>query len=372
MFEDRIDMNNSVFDESDSGDNLPRSFLQEKSSSVDTSRGSVLSSISASPPPPRDRRKDTIVEVRALSPGPLNNIIRPIFIDILQTQKQLSVLEKKPSKRPIEDKNQSEVILSSSSFLPKKPKHQALVDLNLLPFPFQSFQPPIGTSRQVRKHRETPKCPGCVEPCGTVSPRQRTHRSEPKVEIKIPKEIVLAFREKCAENTLRQPTSLETLALMFGKKISSGYSVTHLLLPDQMSAPHQVEQTDLGNEQCVEFIELHPELSLVGTIHTHPHRKMSVAPSSVDLHNHLNYQTTFPSFITLILNPLDNTYNGWTLTQSGLDALPECRILDGERILDNPMDFHPHPNNGIDYYEHSQNLRITRTLKAVHITDWRS
>ena len=81
------------------------------------------------------------------------------------------------------------------------------------------------------------------------------------------------------------------------------YQVTHLLIPEQTSASDRWEVQD--ERQITNFFVYHPELLMLGLIHTHP--KMTSFLSSVDLHALYDYARANKSLIYIVLAPEKKT-----------------------------------------------------------------
>ena len=97
------------------------------------------------------------------------------------------------------------------------------------------------------------------------------------IDIRIPNDLVLQFEILSQDNTDR---GHETGGIIAGIHHDDHNQITHLLIPEQRCASERWEVQD--EKQITNFFVYHPELLLLGLIHTHP--KMTSLLLSVDLH----------------------------------------------------------------------------------------
>ena len=156
------------------------------------------------------------------------------------------------------------------------------------------------------------------------------------VDIRIPNDLVLQFEILSQDITDK---GHETGGIIAGIHHDDHYQVTHLLIPEQTSASDRWEVQD--ERQITNFFVYHPELLMLGIIHTHP--KMTSFLSSVDLHALYDYARANKSLISIVLAPEKKTSPAYCLTDVGFLELSKCK----------EKGFHRHKNDTALYMEAS-------------------
>jgi hypothetical protein len=154
------------------------------------------------------------------------------------------------------------------------------------------------------------------------------------VDMRIPSDLVLQFEMLSKETTDR---GHETGGVLAGIHHDDHYQVTHLLIPEQTSASDRWEVQD--ERQITNFFVYHPELLMLGLIHTHP--KMDSFLSSVDLHALHDYARSNKSLVSIVLAPEKKTSPAYCLTDVGFLELSKCK----------EKGFHRHKNDTALYME---------------------
>ena len=163
----------------------------------------------------------------------------------------------------------------------------------------------------------------------------------------------------------------ESLGMLFGEETKQGhFTVSHILIVKQHQTPDLCKPTVEGNEQIATFLEIHPQKKLLALLHTHPKTGFSVNPSSVDLHTMLEYQRIDENMQSIIWNPYDQKFQGWILTDKGLQNLKQCEKTMHKYITEsNPEGFHQHKSDHKDWFEQSN---MKWPLKGLcEVLDWR-
>ena len=96
-------------------------------------------------------------------------------------------------------------------------------------------------------------------------------------DLHIPSDLVSKFDRLSKSNTEK---GVETGGIIAGKHMGSYFQVTHLIIPQQISASDRWEVDD--ERQITNLFTYNPDLTMLGLIHTHP--RMESYLSSVDLH----------------------------------------------------------------------------------------
>ena len=156
------------------------------------------------------------------------------------------------------------------------------------------------------------------------------------IDIRIPNDLVLQFEILSQDNTDR---GHETGGIIAGIHHDDHFQVTHLLIPEQTSASDRWEVQD--ERQITNFFVYHPELLLLGLIHTHP--KMTSFLSSLDLHAPHEYARANKSLISNVLSPEKKTSPAYCLTDVEFLELCKCK----------EKGFHRHTNDTALYMEAS-------------------
>ena len=124
-----------------------------------------------------------------------------------------------------------------------------------------------------------------------------------------------------AENNTNQ--GLETGGILAGHFLEdeARYEVTHLVIPIQTGMPDSWTVSD--ERQITNFFITHPDLILLGLIHTHPNTSSSL--TSMDLHSLWSYAKMNPAIVSLVVTPDDNLINSFSMTPLGLSEIRSCR-----------------------------------------------
>ena len=154
----------------------------------------------------------------------------------------------------------------------------------------------------------------------------------------IPSDLISKFENLSKPNTEK---GVETGGIIAGKHIGTGtgsyFQVTHLLIPQQISASDRWEVQD--ERQITNLFTYNPDLTMLGLIHTHP--RMDSFLSSVDLHALHDYARSNPSLISIVLAPERGTSPAFCLTTFGMKEIRKCRATG----------FHQHDNSHLMYKE---------------------
>jgi proteasome lid subunit RPN8/RPN11 len=148
---------------------------------------------------------------------------------------------------------------------------------------------------------------------------------------------------------------METGGILAGKHLGQFFQVTHLLIPEQTAASDRWEVQD--ERQITNFFVYHPELILLGLIHTHP--KMTSFLSSVDLHALWDYARFNNRLVSIVLAPEKKTAPAFCLTDHGLAELSKCK----------ETGFHRHAN-AASYYRVASHAKNDPAITTV-IEDFR-
>ena len=154
------------------------------------------------------------------------------------------------------------------------------------------------------------------------------------------------------DNTER---GLETGGIIAGVHTNQHFQVTHLLIPEQTAASDRWEVQD--ERQVTNFFVYHPELIMLGLIHTHP--RMTSFLSSVDLHALWDNARFNKSLVSIVLAPEKETSPAFCLTDHGLAELGKCQ----------GKGFHRH-NDADSYYMEANHVIDDHTIATV-IEDFR-
>lgn len=185
-------------------------------------------------------------------------------------------------------------------------------------------------------------------------------------EVILPNNVVPAFTKAAESNTFRwlggENKGIETCALLFGQEVHGQYRITDLIIPKQEGTSTTCEMTQDGGVELVNFNAGNGNgLVLLGWIHTHPTQCCFL--SSVDLHNHFQYQSDLPEAIAIVVAPADerSQVGIFQLTDPlGMQTLKHCTQLG----------FHPHQEN-FSIYNHVAHVTHTDKYDA-NVHDWRA
>ncbi|CAG5111202.1 Oidioi.mRNA.OKI2018_I69.chr2.g5532.t1.cds [Oikopleura dioica] len=125
--------------------------------------------------------------------------------------------------------------------------------------------------------------------------------------------------------------NIETIGMLFAKSLQGRFQITTCLLPKQKGTHDSCTTTN--EEQIWEFQSQHPELIMLGWIHTHPDYQAFL--SSVDMHNQYLYQSLLPEALALVVSPNYKEIGAFRLTETGLTVIGNCK----------EKGFHPHNKN---------------------------
>ena len=153
-------------------------------------------------------------------------------------------------------------------------------------------------------------------------------------DLHIPSDLVSKFDNLSKSNTEK---GVETGGIIAGKHMGSYFQVTHLIIPQQISASDRWEVED--ERQITNLFTYNPDLTMLGLIHTHP--RMESFLSSVDLHALHDYARSNPSLISIVLAPERKTAPAFCLTSFGMKEIGKCTA----------KGFHQHNNPHLMYKE---------------------
>ena len=115
---------------------------------------------------------------------------------------------------------------------------------------------------------------------------------------------------------------VETGGILAGVHIEDYFEVTHLIIPEQTAAKDKWEVQDV--RQITNFFTYHPDLIMLGLIHTHPNFDSFL--SSVDLHALWDYAQHNHSLVSIVLAPERRTWPAYCLTKIGFKELSKCKV----------------------------------------------
>jgi len=221
--------------------------------------------------------------------------------------------------------------IDTQGFLPKETSTP--VDNNLNPppaygAPDTSFDLPEVPDRSTKPRSSSTSSKTNVEVPGlkVIAPPNGSRSSHQKVTV--PALLGPEFLRFAVENS-RQ--NIETIGMLFAKSHSGRFQITTCLLPKQKGTHDSCTTTN--EEQIWEFQSQHPELIMLGWIHTHPDYQAFL--SSVDMHNQYLYQSLLPEALALVVSPNYKEIGAFRLTDIGVTVIGNCK----------EKGFHPHNKN---------------------------
>ena len=139
-------------------------------------------------------------------------------------------------------------------------------------------------------------------------------------DMHIARDVLDVFTTASENNTKR---GLETGAVLAGHFLEdeARSEVTHLVIPIQTGMPDSWTVSD--ERQITNFFITHPDLILLGLIHTHPNT--SPVLTSMDLHSLWSYAKKNPAIISLVVSPDENLIHSFSMTPLGLREISACR-----------------------------------------------
>ena len=172
-------------------------------------------------------------------------------------------------------------------------------------------------------------------------------------DIHIPSDLVYKFEQLSNANTAE---GRETGGIIAGQDLGEYFQVTHLIIPQQTATSDAWEVHD--ERQITNFFVYHPDLIMLGLIHTHP--RMTSFLSSVDLHALWDYARHNYSLVSIVLAPEKKTSPAFCLTSLGLTEIGKCK----------KNGFHKHRGDDHRYYREAGHA-IDDQTRETDVIDYR-
>ncbi|KAH8928316.1 hypothetical protein BT69DRAFT_1212995 [Atractiella rhizophila] len=195
------------------------------------------------------------------------------------------------------------------------------------------------------------------EPLSVVHAEEEYEDPSRLKAMRFPSQIVDTFLSLSDRNTRM---GIETLGLLLGKQVGKEYLISHLLVPKQSGTP---DTCAMDEDMSAFEYGWEKELNQLGWIHTHP--TQATFMSSVDLHTHMNYQSTLREAIAIVCAPTSSpSYGIFRLTDPpGLKIIQDCR--------EGPQ-FHPHAELPIYTDADGYNGHAIPSIMELQVCDLRS